>query len=100
MIVYYFYTHSHSHDGCTNRLRNQLLKRAAIDHFSLKDLTAPDSIRFKRILSGLINFRLFEQEQAAEYYTPVQQEDEHFEKQEHVLLQKNHALREDIANLL
>lgn len=56
--------------------------RASIDNFVTRDLTQPESYRFQNHLAGLINFYLFEQEQATEYYEPLQAEDEELERKE------------------
>lgn len=76
------------------------MQRAAIDDFTVKDLTAPTHNRVKQILSGLINFRLFEQEQAEEYFNPVQEEDDAFETREGALIADNQRLREDMDRFM
>lgn len=47
---------------------------AAIDDFTVKDLSAPTAPRVRHVLSGLINFAHFEQEQAVEFLGPLQEE--------------------------
>lgn len=79
---------------------NQILERAAIEDFTLTDLTlAMSSSRLRTILSGLINFRLFEQEQAAEYLSPVQLEADEFETRENMLMSENERLASEMARL-
>ena len=70
---------------------------AAIDDFTTKDLTAPTSIRFRQHLSGLINFYLFEQEQAAETLDPVIAEEEDLLNKEEALLVRSAELQQLIA---
>ena len=73
--------------------------RASIDDFSGKDLTAPTSIRVKRILSGLVNFYLYEREQAADFFYPAQEEDVELEMEYSKLLEEEGAIEEEIKFL-
>jgi len=49
--------------GVTWETLNQMMVWALIDDFSVRDLRDPQAPRVRRILSGLINFHLFELEQ-------------------------------------
>lgn len=70
--------------------------RAAIDDFSTKDLTQPDTTRLQKHLAGIINFYLFEQEQASEILIPLQSEDDDLAKREEELMRSNQELRDSI----
>lgn len=74
-----------------------MLSLAAIDDFTTRDLSAPSVLRIRHVLSGVINFFLFEQEQAAEFLEPLQDEQEELAAQETKLLQRNEELRELLA---
>ena len=74
-----------------------MLTLAAIDDFTTRDLSAPTVLRIRHVLSGVINFFLFEQEQAAEFLEPLQDEQEELAAQETKLLQRNEELREQLA---
>lgn len=73
--------------------------RASIDDFSGRDLTAPTSIRVRRILSGLINFYLYEREQAAEVFDPAQEEQAKLDAEYLQLLEEEDRIDEEIAEL-
>ena len=75
------------------------MTRASIDDFSGKDLTAPTSVRVKRILSGLVNFYLYEREQAADFFYPAQEEDVELEMEYTKLLEEEGAIEEEIKFL-
>jgi len=74
-----------------------MLSLAAIDDFTVKDLSAPSVLRIRHVLSGVINFFLFEQEQAQEFLEPLQDEQEELAAQETRFLQRNEELREQLA---
>ncbi|KAL8276952.1 hypothetical protein RQP46_010680 [Phenoliferia psychrophenolica] len=55
---------------------DQLMVRAAVDSFSISDLIAPTTGPLVRNLSAIINFSLFEREQATEHLDPLLAEDD------------------------
>lgn len=77
--------------------RNQLLTLAGIDDFTVKDLSAPTAVRVRHVLSGIINFFLFEQEQAAEILEPLQDEQEELHAEEARLVEQMERVRLEIA---
>lgn len=72
--------------------RHQLMFRAAVDSFSVSDLNAPTRDSLVRNLSALINFYLFEREQAQEYLDPLLAEDEGLSVRREELAAKNEEM--------
>lgn len=68
-----------------------------MDDFTTKDLTQPDTNRLQKHLAGIINFYLFEQEQAAEILEPLQAEDDELAVKEEELMIHNQDLQAKIA---
>lgn len=66
--------------------------RAAVDSFSVSDLNAPTRDSLVRNLSALINFYLFEREQAQEYLDPLLAEDEGLSVRREELAAKNEEM--------
>ncbi|GAA6034354.1 hypothetical protein JCM8097_002684 [Rhodosporidiobolus ruineniae] len=74
----------------------QLLERCAVHEFTIKDLTAPTAKRFQVILSGIINFYFFEQDQGDRILRPIEDEEDRLAAEEEQLVQENAELRERI----
>lgn len=68
---------------------NQLMQLAAIYDFSVKDLTSPTPERTRRILSGLINFVLFQNEQAQGVLHPLEDRLDELGRQQDALAREN-----------
>ena len=77
--------------------RDQLMLRTTVDVFSVSDLIAPTPLPLMRNLSALINFSLFEREQADEYLMPLLAEDEGLQTRSEALLVANEELTERLA---
>ncbi|GAA5967486.1 hypothetical protein JCM11641_000563 [Rhodosporidiobolus odoratus] len=75
----------------------QLLERCAVADFTIKDLTAPTAKRFREVLSGIVNFFFFEQEQGANVLQPLEDEVEHLANEEDQLGNEVAELKERIA---
>ncbi|GAA6002033.1 hypothetical protein JCM10207_003047 [Rhodosporidiobolus poonsookiae] len=73
---------------------NQLLSRCAVHDFTVKDLNAPTPARFKAVLSGIVNFFFFEQEQGDRILRPLEDEIEQLAQEEDQLVTTNAELRE------
>ncbi|KAI5478509.1 hypothetical protein MNV49_005037 [Pseudohyphozyma bogoriensis] len=82
--------------GVFHAALNQLLQRAAIEDFTVSDLSNPTALRFTVILSGIINFNLFERELAAKHLEPIEQEDAVLQQREEELMVKNQAMKTKI----
>ncbi|BGP14677.1 hypothetical protein JCM10213_006243 [Rhodosporidiobolus nylandii] len=74
----------------------QLLERCAVVDFTIKDLTAPTPKRFREILSGIVNFFFFEQEEGSRVLQPLEDEVEQLAAEEEQLVNENAELRERI----
>lgn len=74
----------------------QLTEAAKIPDFTTKDLSNPTPDRVQIVLSGLINFHLFEGEQNEHILAPLVEENEENTLNEEELITKNQALREKI----
>lgn len=68
---------------------SQLMSLATIYDFSSKDLTAPTPERVRRILSGLINFVLFQNEQAQQVLYPLEDRLDELGRQQETLAREN-----------
>ncbi|KAM0754963.1 hypothetical protein T439DRAFT_345718 [Meredithblackwellia eburnea MCA 4105] len=73
---------------------DQLMLRCDVNDFSYTDLTAPTSDRLKGHVSALINFYLFEREQALEYLEDLLHEIEGFQARADELAVENETLEE------
>ncbi|GAA5910622.1 hypothetical protein JCM6882_001042 [Rhodosporidiobolus microsporus] len=72
----------------------QLLERCAVNDFTIKDLTAPTAKRFQSILSGILNFYFFEQDQGERVLRPLEDEIEQLANEEEQTVAENAELRE------
>jgi kinetochore protein Nuf2 len=63
--------------------------------FNMKDFIKPTPERVRRILSAVINFAKFREEQLSEFEKYTSQTDQLTEKK-HILEQENHALAEKL----
>lgn len=68
---------------------SQLMFLATVNDFSSKDLTAPTPERVRRILSGLINFVLFQNEQAQQVLYPLEDRLDELGRQQETLAREN-----------
>ncbi|KAK4700978.1 kinetochore protein Nuf2, partial [Phenoliferia sp. Uapishka_3] len=82
--------------GTFQMTMHQLMFRAAVDNFSVSDLIAPTRDPLVRNISALINFHLFEREQAAEYLEPLLAEDEGLQGRGEELLAANAEAEEKL----
>lgn len=78
----------------------QLLQAACVDEFNTRYLTNPDSASFRRTLSGLMNYALYEQEQSREHFDPYELETEAFQQDLTDYCQEEAELDEQIARLM
>ncbi|KAG0152043.1 hypothetical protein CROQUDRAFT_650665 [Cronartium quercuum f. sp. fusiforme G11] len=78
----------------------QFMRCAAIYDFSDRDLTAPTPDRFRRILSGLMNFMLFEAEQSPLILGPLDESLEVLQAQRDQLLAREAELARENTEAL
>ncbi|EGG04882.1 uncharacterized protein MELLADRAFT_88482 [Melampsora larici-populina 98AG31] len=85
--------------GCFKDTLVQLMRCAAIYDFSDRDLLNPTPERYKRILSGLINFVLFETEQVPLVLNPLEESLNDLQNQRDELLERISKSRKDNSDL-
>ncbi|MBW0527486.1 hypothetical protein O181_067201 [Austropuccinia psidii MF-1] len=78
---------------------DQIMRCASIYDFSDRDLTSPSPERLRRILSGIVNFVLFENEQAEVTLRPLEASLEDLQAQRSQLLDREAELIEQISLL-
>jgi hypothetical protein len=78
------------------RHRNQLLIPAGVHDFTVRDLTFPRPDRLRYILSAVINFFFFAEEQGERVLRPLEDEMNELAKEEVALIEENQKLREKI----
>lgn len=83
--------------GTFRDVLQQIMQCASIHDFSDRDLTLPTPERVRRILSGLINFALFEGEQADLTLRPLEKGLEDLQSQRAQLLDREAELMERIS---
>ncbi|PLW17057.1 hypothetical protein PCANC_11852 [Puccinia coronata f. sp. avenae] len=82
--------------GTFKDVLNQIMQCASIYDLSDRDLTLPTAERTRRVLSGLINFALFESEQSDTILRPLEKTLEDLQGQREQLLDREAELMEQI----
>lgn len=72
------------------------MQRVSVDDFTTKDLTAPTPARFQSQLSAIVNFYLFDEEQAGEYLHPMQLTGERLAQEETDRMRESSELRAEL----
>ncbi|KAI9618035.1 hypothetical protein KEM48_006975 [Puccinia striiformis f. sp. tritici PST-130] len=85
--------------GTFRDVLDQIMRCASINDFSDRDLFAPTAERARRVLSGLINFALFESEQSEQTLRPLEKTLEDLQGQREQLLDREAELMEEIARM-
>ncbi|GAA6002338.1 uncharacterized protein JCM10292_006609 [Rhodotorula paludigena] len=75
----------------------QLTQPSGLGDFTLRDLTHPTSKRIVQVLSAIVNFYFFQEEQGDRVFRPLEDEFEKLVQEEGVLIEENEQLREKIA---
>ncbi|BGP38711.1 kinetochore-associated Ndc80 complex subunit nuf2 [Rhodotorula kratochvilovae] len=75
----------------------QVTRPCGLGDFTLHDLTHPTSKRLVQVLSAIVNFHFFAEEQAERVYNPLEEEFGSLAQEEGALIEENEQLRERIA---
>ncbi|GAA5835853.1 hypothetical protein JCM9279_002119 [Rhodotorula babjevae] len=75
----------------------QLTRPCGLDDFTLNDLTRPTSQRLVQVLSAIINYFYFTEEQGQRVLRPLEEDFEKLLQEEGALIEDNEVLRERIA---
>lgn len=95
--------HPHLHEDSIPNLNSfravsNLMKIAGVDDFSMKDYIAPDFKRFKRHLSGIINYARYHEEQSYALQDKIDERDENLIRLES-LRNENEKLAAELSEI-
>ncbi|TNY24474.1 Nuf2 family-domain-containing protein [Rhodotorula diobovata] len=76
----------------------QLTRPCGLGDFTLNDLTHPTSKRLIQVLSAIVNFNFFAEEQGDRVFRPLEDEFDKLAQEEGALIEENERLRDKIAD--